>query len=321
MLNPKRLRFEALLEMGRHDALVFAGGEQVQEGRLGNFLWGHVPTLANLMAVASRRGVRTMLWAVGVERVQNPINRSRIRAALEKADAATVRDTASRERLIGYGVTREVIVAADPVFALQPVSRVHAKRVVCARLGIEEEQKLILLTPANDRRVSLDYLRALVNGVRRAAHRHGATIVVNIMDRQPSYDMKLASRRELSKSAGVRWYPFAPTGLLEIVQLHAAADVVISSRMHPLIIAVTQGTPIVNVARAAKMLALAADMSLPALHISSLEEEQVYSHVARLLDRGRDDWQRSTAPALAALRIRARLSGELFARQIASGVP
>lgn len=286
--NARRLRLHALRHVRDVDAVVIGGGEQIQESASGSPFWG---LLSNVAAwTAAGRVLRTpvVLWAVGVERLATPWGRWMTRRVCGSAAAVTVRDVRSRGRLQALGHEAELV--ADPVFRSPREDHETSRRRVWELLGgTDTGQPLVLLSLAHDRRVPLHHLGPLLVGCHRATEARGGVTALHLMDRRERYDRGLLSIPDIARLprievGGAEW-------AADLRKLHAGADVVVSSRMHPLILAASQGTPWVNVARGSKMQSLADMFGRPALDIVDLEAEAVAATIDEALDMGRDAWQ------------------------------
>src|SRR5262245_2115588 len=101
--------------IARNDVLAIGGGGLVKDfGRYrGNV---HAWVRPGMVAAAMRR--RTMWYAVGVDDVHFPDSVDVVRRASRRLDLLTVRDDGSARRLREMGVTREVLVTADPALLL-----------------------------------------------------------------------------------------------------------------------------------------------------------------------------------------------------------
>lgn len=114
-----RLRLGAIWrELRRCDALLSGGGSLLQDRTSTRSILYYlsITWAANLL----RKPV--MLYANGIGPVDKPVNRRRVRRAVERAALVTLRDQSSARELRDMGVKRpDLYVTADPVFRLDPV--------------------------------------------------------------------------------------------------------------------------------------------------------------------------------------------------------
>lgn len=285
-IDLRRGDLRGLRQVRSFDALVIGGGEQLHEGRLGNFLWGPLPTVAHLVRSAASQGIPSMLWAVGVDTIHNPVNRWMVGKWVSRATSATVRDRDSLNRLLQMGFPPgRLSLAADPVLALPRADRARSRDRVLDDLDIPAGRRLILVSPSNDLRSGLGYLSPMMHGLGRAALRADAVVVTYLMDRQRSYDLRLLERPELRTAQVIATDAF---DVNRIQALFSAADLVVASRMHALILAATQGTPFVNIARSVKMRAFADQIGAPYISTGDVTASRIEQIATEVLSRARD---------------------------------
>jgi polysaccharide pyruvyl transferase WcaK-like protein len=319
-LDLRRGRITRLRALNAADALVIAGGEQVQEARWRSPFWGLLPTAAALIRAAGRVGVPSFVWAVGVRRIRSPVNRSLVRRWIGSAVMTTVRDHYSLGQLQGMGFdAARLRLVADPVFRQEPVEEEAARAFVQELAGTRGP--VILLSPVRERGVGLGYLRPLLEAARAVACRRGGKVLVHLMDPRADQDTRLYELPELAPDAWLARVRPDGVPLDQIARLHAGSDLIVSARLHPLILAATQGVPAINLARTAKMEALAADVPGPAVGLGAVEAGTLAPLMERLLDRPRPELRDELAPSLAGLRERAGLTERLFQRSVVDAAP
>lgn len=321
LIYPRRASFSALRVVGRCDALVIGGGNQVMESRSGVPLWGLLTSASLAVRAAHRAGVPSMLWAVGVDPRRTAFGPWLVRRWLRHARVATVRDPESAARLTAYGFPESRIrIAADPAFAVPRASHADSRGFLDELIpGLPEGGPRILLTPGADPRYDAAYLPEMIHGVREAAEAENGVVLLHLMDRQRGIDRSLLQRRDLAESATLRHVPLLDYSETDLARLHAGASVVISSRMHALILAATQGTPWTGPAVAPKIAALARrfGQSLPA---NGSDFASRLSERVRALSRTtREEWQAQVDPLLADAVSSSRDSLRTFEAVIASG--
>jgi polysaccharide pyruvyl transferase WcaK-like protein len=321
-LNPRRLQFGALREVRQADVVVFGGGQQIHEARFGNPFWGLLTTCALFIREARRQGKSTFFWGVGVEPMRTPIGPWMARRWIAKVTAATARDRPSLDRLIEYGVPRErAQLTADPVFALPRKPREQSREFLASLLDEPVDGPLILLTPAQTRIHGTDYLGAIVEGCKQVASSRGGRVLVHITDRQVRYDLTLLERPELQQDQWLSWLPLDPYSADELLQMHGGADVLVSARMHPLILAMTQGTRWVAIPINEKIQTLTnrfGSLTKLATAPVGLDAADVAETVASRLDMPLDSWLKATGPVLDELQTEAAVTPTAFRKLIAT---
>ena len=72
------------------------------------------------VALAHEKGVPVMTYAIGAGPLIDANNQKLVRQNLDKAAVVTVRERSAKKVLEDAGVSREIIVTADPALLLQP---------------------------------------------------------------------------------------------------------------------------------------------------------------------------------------------------------
>lgn len=247
----------ALKAVWSHDLVLCGGGAILAEyGRRRSFLnhlRGSPGYPLTMVTWASLLGKASMIYGVGVEEIGNPILRAWTRLACRLANGVTVRDTASARLLTDWGVpSANVQVTADPVFGLkrpriQSLSMSPRKPVrrPAVAIGICYEP---LHTP--DRDLIVEYYVDLVHWL---VGNKEMSILFIPMNTNPRFDseimteiqkhVKTAELVNMTETAAV-------TG--QVLAALSQVDLVISSRMHLLILAALSSTPLIAVSRGAK---------------------------------------------------------------------
>ncbi len=238
-LEVRRVRvynFAAMLRAVREiDALVIGGGGVLHDHSLA------APSRYLLWAAAARlRGRRVMLAAVGVGPVRTIIGAAQIRAVARLADMVSVRDESSLKWLRRIGVKKEAEILADPALLVcaDPVERATA--------GAGPAVFALRKWPP---------LRSAYEGL---AHRlaEAADAVVRELDtravlmpfhsqRDDEFCAVVQGMMKRAERASVVPRPASPQDAIE--QL-ARARVVVSMRLHGLMLAAGTGVPLVAVA-------------------------------------------------------------------------
>ncbi|MBO7684178.1 MAG: polysaccharide pyruvyl transferase family protein [Kiritimatiellae bacterium] len=282
----------------RCDAYVWCGATGLSD-------YPHVAL--DLLEAAQGEGVPTYVWGVGMDDELNPAffrARGRRRLALSllglvgwyerrlrsrlarriasllpKCRGVWLRDPQSAEALAAAGFAGAK-VAADTAILMGDVERGAGNGGRGGVLG---------LCISTQRQVAdLDGVKALVAEVRRS----GARVV--------GIPMNPKTDRRLLEDLGVECIPGATPEAVE--EAAARCDVVLSSRLHLLILAANVGTPGLGVARGSKLANWLANFGRAVEgDVSSCDWSLVAKHVlAALKDRG--DWDAARERAYAALR-------------------
>jgi polysaccharide pyruvyl transferase CsaB len=242
-------------EIKNCDAFISGGGSLLQDATsLRNIIYY---TALIRMAHAARKPA--MIYAQGIGPLQRGVSQKLTRAAIQSpaTRAVTLRDPDSKALLASIGVTREIEVTADPVWALigSQKSEVKSQNIWCVSL----RSWLGESTP--------DAEAKLLKAIRDAASSHGAALKFLAM--QPARD------RALMESLGVAREEILETENLhprEIMKLAGESTLMIAMRLHALIFAAAQGVPCVAVSYDPKVKSLAKLIGAPVIETASQSE-------------------------------------------------
>lgn len=244
----RSLLLGALKQVPQYDAVIIGGGQQLQEPRLPNPIWGHLATVWQFAVAARRHNRRFVLMAVGAEKHYSTFGRMMLKSMLRRCDYISARDEESAQEIRRH-TTKEVFRGADLAFTL-PISS-FSRSPHCDR----KRESLVLWVLSNDKVHDLRYLGAVRQTV-LALSKQGVVSHFSQSDMQEGYDQELRYRPELRFHNGTRWLENKERALAVLIQQILEADCVVSSRMHVLILAALHGVPFVALNRADKMQAL-----------------------------------------------------------------
>lgn len=262
----------------RYDVFVWCGATGLSD-------YPHV-TLS-MLRIAQDHGLKTILWGVGMNSELNPAffalrpgtrrtilgflractlgcwdaiaweekrrvetGRRRVAEGLSEADLVVVRDPASREEVLRCGVTTDVHVGADSALILEPAN--------FDSLNLTEDTKAFLSSGKKKIGICISAQRAVTN---REALVHYLDEVVEKLDADlvflpmnPVTDYNLM--KDLASQMEHRDRTVLVEGLIEpadVLGFLPQLDVVVSSRLHLLILASIVHVPIVGISRGSKV--------------------------------------------------------------------
>jgi len=264
-----------------------------------------------VLALATARVPRTMVYAQGVGPLRRGWVRWLVRRVLDRVDVVTVRDADSRSLLEALRVRCRPTLVADPVWLLDPAPpEALAPRLRSAGVGEGEPLLLVAVRPWRGDR----FVGALAAGLREAARRLGARVVA--VPFQRDRDLAL-STRVAAATGGVLLDP--PPAPEEVLALAARATAVVGLRLHALILAARAGTPPVGLAYDPKVGALFRELGLPGPLTLAVEPDALAGAVvAAATDAAVRARLQSALPAMQA---RAAAAGEVAARLYAGAPP
>lgn len=135
-------RFDApkiIKALKQTDLLLSGGGSLLQDVTSKKSLLYYL----TIIATAKHFGKKVMFFAQGIGPIRNKFMRFLTKWVCRKADLITVRDEESKSELARLGIKEEqVLVTADAVLSLEPVSRFKGMDLLC-KAGVDLNKPLI----------------------------------------------------------------------------------------------------------------------------------------------------------------------------------
>ncbi len=275
---------------------------------------------AGLALFASRSGCKLMLYANGLGPLETRIGKRIARSVLRSAQAVTLRDKMSADKLHslfepGHAPISgdRVRVTADPALGLHPASpeRVEALMEAENLTGLQDSMVMVSLRPwPGDQHLTGALASALA-----LLHRERGLVPVFLPLQYPG---------DLEKCRAAAAACPIPTRVVEgiytpqeITGLIGRAEAVIGMRLHALILAVAAGVPCMGLIYDPKIKGFLDDLGLPvAGHVESLTADdlgQAASAFARDLGRYRDQVNAHRGGLKTLARENARIAASLLA--------
>ena len=273
----RRIPFEAvhwiksLCAVGRTDVLIVAGTGIVSDYLCGPLGWPY--DIFKLSVLAALCRTKLVFFSVGVGPICHPLSRWFLKTSLALAHYRSYRDEASRQYLekIGFKTDRD-FVCPDLVFGLSQSNLISDVRVTRRRvvgLGLKDYGT----TGRQDAKEFREYLDTMASFV-SWLQRHGYGVRLLIGDIQ--YDSWVIDKFvdvlkgwNIATDATLLIAEPART-VKELLHQVAETDVVVSTRYHNLVFALTQNKPVIALSDHAKLSSLATDFGLGE-HLVSME--------------------------------------------------
>lgn len=262
------------------DVLILGGGAFIGEYTRGlsGFVAGTPGYPYTLIATARALRKPVMVYAIGVERIEDPLKRLVTRLLYNRVQLITVRDADSRQRLSSYyRVSRPPIVAtADPANTLSVPPAEEVDAFLEAQSIVNDDRPLIGISFA----YGIDKREELLAFIAESADHLAATIrarivflPANIREETDRFGMKrVVEKMKRPECAQILQLPYTHR---DFIGLMSRMDLVIASRMHPLILASLSNTPIVGISRGPKIDAFLEFFGLrPGVDTRSLDIDQ-----------------------------------------------
>ena len=260
----------------RSDGLVISGGGLVHD------YWPLVIPRYLGWVLAARLMGRPVVWAgVGVGPVRRAPWRVLAGLAFALSTSVLVRDRASESAALGLLPAATVVMAADPAFAMEATPR-------AVRSGIG----FIVRSPAPGDESHLTRLVDALATAITALHQRGVS--VDILTMHPSEDgamttaLQAVLSDEVRKAVGIRPLPADPYAAAAEL---GAYEVLVSTRLHGLILGAVVGVPSVPIVYDAKVAAAAELLGLSdvAIPLAEVTPTRVDEAIAILADPRRAD--------------------------------
>jgi len=220
-----RLNPIAVLDAIRHTGLFMLGGGSLLQNKTSN---RSLLYYLFLLEAAHFFGVPTMLYASGIGPISRGIPYRLCRHALCRTDLITARDSDSLAFLKNMGIKKNLFLSADPV-------------LLCKMPKVKNKGYLLAFVREDD----AERCFALLKDTKKP-------IYLALMDRKSDLaaTKKLAARL---KKCGKKVALFENTSPSELIALIGSADLVISARLHALILAFSMGIRFIGVSNDPKI--------------------------------------------------------------------
>ena len=239
---------------------LVCGGGQLMDDRGG---LGFPVGFTSCLILANRvLGGRPIIFGIGAEPMQRGASKWLVKRFYSLARLAMVRDRPSHEALVAAGYPEEqAAVGGDVAMTLHGLAR-HDRATKTKRL---------LLVPNRDPQ-RVGNIAATFDTVVDAARGAGWGVTVMAHDRRPEYDVgELDRMRGALGTEGVEYV--VPTSLNDGYTHYQQADVVVSARMHPLLLSILHGVTPVAIPVVAKVRTLVADLSLHTVPVGTARDD------------------------------------------------
>ena len=220
---------------------------------------------------ARARNVPLYFYALGAESLVTPVGRALTRDFLSLADAITVRDSLALRELRNAGISGPVEVTADPAVRLEPPAATWPSRPAGRVVGFVPRLWLRFSGGwSSDGEERFDrYCAWLADAADHAWDEWQATSVFLAGQRYNDDDLEAAERIIGRMRNSERAVVLAAVESLERYHaVLASMDALVSSRLHPMILAATAGVPSVGVVVSAKIVAFLSRLGLEHLAVS-----------------------------------------------------
>jgi polysaccharide pyruvyl transferase CsaB len=271
-------RDEILPEIERLDLFILGGG-----GILFN---GDAKIYMREVMLAHEKGVPVMTYAIGAGPLQDPVNQQLVRENLNQAAVVTVRERSAQKVLEECGITREILVTADPALLMKPEPLPsHALH----REGIDGKKRLIGISVREPGLAAPDlneaaYHALIANVADYMVERFDADVVFVPMERKMldlQHSHAIISQMLKPQRATVLNGAYTPGQILGLMPHFAFA---VGMRLHFLIFAALQGVPFVALPYASKVTGFLEALGVATPPLQLVNAGRVIAHIDHLWD-------------------------------------
>ena len=308
-VDPRRLPRREVLEIIRGlDLFILGGGGILYDGDADMYL--------REVVMAHEVGTPVMVHGISAGPLVDRERRERVRAALDRAVAITVRDANTRQLLEEIGVQREITLTADPALLLAP-EPLTLEEILRAE-AIDPEARLVGFSvrepgPAAPHLDVEHYHRLIANTADFIVDRLDAEIVFVPMERR-SFDVQhshgVVGQMGNAQRATVLKCDYTPGQLLSIL---GHFQFTVGMRLHFLMFSALADVPFVGLPYAAKVAGFLEELGLPSPSLEHVSAGQLVAQIDRAWDF-RGARQDAVRRALGPLQDRARKNNEIAVR-------
>ncbi len=272
------------------DAIIIGGGQLIMESRRIPNPWTSLLARSAMVCHEAKRLRKPVfVWGVGVERIRTIFGRFQLRR-LMRADTVTVRDTRSVRILSDYdypfaqvvGDPASVLPRGNPIRGNELMSH-YSNATICAkapRIGI-------CITV--DGRVPVKDCKTIVV-VADQLIAQGGHVILFASDIRPSYDIRACNWLVSHMQHTPTVLPIKQWSTQEYSDLLSAMNVIVSTRMHPVLLATCNDVPAIPVCRSPKSLSLSECFGLPfVIESGMIGSEYLLKSIAQILS---GEWPR-----------------------------
>jgi len=247
--------FKLLLDIGKLDALVYAGGYWMHDLNPRN-----LGAITGILRAAKARGRKRGVLAIGAGPIESEKGRAQVRKALGGAEALTVRDDYSKRALETAGV-RGVQVTADPALTLRSAPPGQVERIL-HDAGLDPGMPYMAICPCAWFKMSefynrqTEHISLMEQSLARIAERNlGLGLQVVFIASMAPEDLATSERTAASLKNRSKVGIIDAMALLpgQVQAVIGGAVLLVSMRLHPAIFAVNAGTACVAVNYDAKV--------------------------------------------------------------------
>ncbi|BAZ45517.1 putative polysaccharide pyruvyl transferase [Chondrocystis sp. NIES-4102] len=210
---------------------------------------------AGLMALAQKKGLKTIAWAQGIGPLTKPLTRWLTKQVLLGCDAITVRDNASAELLNSWQL--EHLIAPDPVWALKSKPVAQLDEINISQVAVILRSHPLLTTQR---------LKVLIKALQDFQQQTQSFLL--LIPFQPRQDMAIA--QTIAEQLNQNYQVLSLSDPQELMGLFKQVKMAIGMRLHSLIMAAAANCHCFALSYDPKVSQLMKDLDLPGYELTDL---------------------------------------------------
>jgi len=228
------------LALSKSKMLINGGGSLIQDATSSKSLWYYV----YVMNEAKRRGLKVYIYANGIGPIKDK-NKKLAAKAIEKADMITLRDQNSVDELKDMNIqNKNVLVTADPAITLKGIDREQAFELL-GRNNIPCDKGFLVISVRQWSKSDKMLEEKMAEAIDEISEKYSLTPLFVPMKLQTDYKSSALVASMMKSKAYILDSDYSVSEIMGIV---GAAELVISMRLHTLIYAAGNATPVVGIA-------------------------------------------------------------------------
>lgn len=267
VLNIRRLNIQCLFAIRHFDAVIFCGGQQIQEPRIKNPIWGHLANMFWISVFSKAFGKKLHLLCVGCQYPLSFLGIAMFRAISTIAESIIMRDHDSLSYLASLSASSSkprLQLSTDLVLSsylsTRPITDFilsYSRRSISTVCLFISSQSFSL-----GKKLLFDNLCKLLDHY----NHESLSITVSFTDTQNGYDSLYALDvfKFLSSFPSYTVQLLRISSLLEFTNLASTSDLVVSTRLHPTIFALINKIPFYSLNPEPKTISFLRSLSLDA---------------------------------------------------------
>lgn len=226
------LNFKVFQKINFFDIILIGGGQQLSEPRLINPFWGLISNVFWVSCLSKLYGKKFLVMSVGVGYPLTFFGRYQVSIIIKFSDYFSVRDLGSQKELNSI-FKKEIKISKDLAFFYEKKDLIKIFRLSA---NVLNTTKVSFVPNIN---LGINNIECLISSIINDYNLSELNILFS--DKQKNIDLKLIKKLS-SNEFGPKLKFIVPTNLDSLIKEIYTSKILITSRMHPLIIAKTIGT-------------------------------------------------------------------------------